>query len=182
MGAIKCLYALANEPQLAPACAVAISPPRLSYSWFCSNPEASEFLQTYQLAERYVAEGRASTLMDVKLPLPFIITAGGYQEKYGPLERYNYLRFVASVPCPTLLTLGSIEVANNLAFRELPKILGEITSRNKHLCLEMIADADHFYNGQRAALASRLIDWLRQTLGQQLQTDRSSRPAKGLTP
>ncbi len=56
MGAIKCLYALAHEPHNAPICAVAVSPPRLSYSWFCSSPEGADFLQTYRLAERHARE------------------------------------------------------------------------------------------------------------------------------
>ena len=31
LGAVKCLYALAQEPQLAATCVIALSPPRLSY-------------------------------------------------------------------------------------------------------------------------------------------------------
>src|SRR5207253_2019123 len=38
MGAVKCLYAPAQEPDLQPACVIALSPPRLSYAWFCSGP------------------------------------------------------------------------------------------------------------------------------------------------
>src|SRR5262245_58794140 len=34
LGAVKCLYAAALEPPLAPACLIAVSPPRLSYSRF----------------------------------------------------------------------------------------------------------------------------------------------------
>ena len=44
-GAVKALYAAAHEPQLDLACLVAVSPPRLSYSWFCSSPEGPEFLR-----------------------------------------------------------------------------------------------------------------------------------------
>ena len=41
LGAVKCLYALAQEPQIGVACIVGVSPPRLSYSWFCTSPEGS---------------------------------------------------------------------------------------------------------------------------------------------
>jgi dienelactone hydrolase len=164
MGAIKCLYAAAHEPQNTPVCIVAISPPRLSYSWFCSSPEGADFLQTYQLAEQHAANGQAGTLLEVKLPLPFLITAGGYLEKYGPEERYNYLRFVASVPCPVLVTLGSIESANNMAFRDAASALAELTAKRKNLSIETIAGADHFYNGVRDVLASRLEAWLQQLM------------------
>src|SRR5262249_50029263 len=110
LGAVKCLYALAQEPQEL-AGIVALSPPRLSYSWFCTQPQGPEFLQTYQQAEALVAAGQPSALLDVKLPLPFVITAAGFIEKYGPEERYNYLRFIGSVHCPVLVTLGSVEMA-----------------------------------------------------------------------
>lgn len=162
MGAIKCLYAAAHAPQDAPVCIVAVSPPRLSYSWFCSSPEGADFLQTYQLAERHAANGEAGTLLEVKLPLPFLITAGGYLEKYGPEERYNYLHFAAAVPCPTLVTLGSVELANNMAFRDAPQALEELAAKRKNLSVETIPGADHFYNGVRDALWTRLETWLRR--------------------
>ena len=37
-----------------------------------------------------------------------------YLEKYGPDERYNYLRFLAGVSCPVLVTLGEKEVRDNM--------------------------------------------------------------------
>ena len=162
VGAIKCLYAAAHEPQDAPVCIVAISPPRLSYSWFCSSPEGADFLQTYQLAERHTTNGQAGTLLEVKLPLPFLITAGGYLEKYGPEERYNYLRFAAAVPCPSLVTLGGIETTNNMAFRDAPQALEELAAKRKNLSVEMIPGADHFYTGVRDVLWSRLETRLRR--------------------
>src|SRR5262249_13795541 len=86
-GAVKGIYALANEPQLGATCLVALSPPRLSYSWFCECPQGPEFLEAFAKAEGYVASGQPLTLMEVKLPLPMVITAAGYVEKYGPDER-----------------------------------------------------------------------------------------------
>jgi pimeloyl-ACP methyl ester carboxylesterase len=164
MGAVKCLYALAQEPRNAPVCVVAVSPPRLSYSWFCSSPEGTDFLQTYRLAEQHASSGQAAALLDVRLPLPFLITAGGYLEKYGPEERYNYLRFVAGVACPTLITLGTVEVANNMAFRETPHALAELAAKRPNLYVETIEGADHFYSGTRKALGDRLEAWMQQAL------------------
>lgn len=161
LGAVKCLYALAHEPQLPARCVVAVSPPRLSYSWFCANPEGPQFLDTYAQAERHVEAGQPATLLDVKLPLPFVVTAVGYVEKYGPDERYNYLRFLAGVPCPALVTLGSVEVANNMAFRGAPEALAELGDRKGRLTVATIAGADHFYTGVRAELLARVEAWLR---------------------
>jgi alpha/beta superfamily hydrolase len=161
LGAVKCLYALAHEPRLPARCVAALSPPRLSYSWFCTNPEGRHFLETYALAERHVESGQPAALLDVKLPLPFVVTAVGYVEKYGPDERYNYLHFVPGVPCPTLVALGSVEVANNMAFRGAPEALAELGDCKSRLTVATVAGADHFYTGVREDLLARVEAWLR---------------------
>ena len=164
LGAVKCLYALAQEPRQAVTCLVAVSPPRLSYAWFCSSPQAQHFLATFTLAEQHVERGEAAALLDVKLPLPFVITAAGFVEKYGPDERYNYLKFAAGVPCPTLVTHGSLEVENNMAFRGAPEALEGLKTRCPRLSAETVAGADHFYTGVREELVARVESWLRSTL------------------
>jgi len=161
LGAIKCLYAAAHEPKLGAVCVAAISPPRLSHSWFCSSPEGPEFGRTYGEATRLVEEGRTEALMDVRLPLPFVTTAGGFAEKYGPDERYNYLRFVAAVPCPVLVTLGGAEVEGNMAFRGVPEALAAPAARHGRMRTAVVAEADHFYTGVRGDLAASVADWLR---------------------
>jgi hypothetical protein len=161
MGAVKCLYALAHEPQLGAACAVALSPPRLSYSWFCAGPKRQEFLDTYAIAERHTGAGQPGALLDVTFPLPYLITAAGYVEKYGPDERCNYLRFAAGVRCPTLAAFGSLEVENNVAFQGAPEALREAAPR---VAVAMVAGADHFYTGLRDEAAARIEEWLRGAL------------------
>jgi dienelactone hydrolase len=164
LGAVKCLYALAQEPQLAATCLIAVSPPRLSYAWFCASPQAPKFLATFAEAERLVTAGQPAALLDVKLPLPFVITAAGYVEKYGPEERYNYLRFAASVPCPVLVTLGSVEVETNPAFRGAPEALAELAARHPRLHAATVSGADHFYTGVRHDVLALVDRWLRTTL------------------
>jgi pimeloyl-ACP methyl ester carboxylesterase len=161
LGAVKCLYALAHEPRLGAFCVAALSPPRLSYSWFCTSPEGPHFLEAYNVAEQHVQAGRPATLLDVNLPLPFVVTATGYVEKYSPDERYNYLRFLRSVPCPTLLTLGGIEVENNIAFRGAPEALAALGDCKGRLSIALIAGADHFYSAARPDLMARVETWLR---------------------
>jgi dienelactone hydrolase len=161
-GALKCLYALAQEPLPDVRCLVALSPPCLSYARFCASPDGPEFLQTYALAEQQVSEGRPAALLDVKLPLPFVVTAAGYVEKYGPDERYNYLRFIAGVPCPTLVTFGGREVESNMAFRGAPEELALLAPRHGRLRVEVIAGADHFYTGTRDEVIRRAEEWFRE--------------------
>lgn len=157
LGAVKSLYALAHESALPVARVVGISPPRLSYSWFCESPEGPRFLETYQKADALVEAGQPTELLDVTLPLPFVITAAGYVEKYGPDERYNYLRFLNGVRVPTLITLGAIEAANNMAFRGAAEAMAQ--SRHRALTVSTIADADHFYSKAREALIDAIDRW-----------------------
>jgi alpha-beta hydrolase superfamily lysophospholipase len=161
LGAVKCLYAMAHEPQLGAAGVVALSPPRLSYSLFCASPQGPEFLETYAQAEQHVRDGRPAALLDVKLPLPFLITAAGYVEKYGPDERYNYLRLLGGVACPVLVTLGGVEVENNMAFRGAPEALAELAARHRQIRVQVIAGADHFYGETKPELAAAVEAWLR---------------------
>jgi alpha/beta superfamily hydrolase len=161
-GAVKAIYAATHEPQLDPVSLIAVSPPRLSYSWFCSSPEGPQFLATYQEAERLVEAGQAGQLIEVKLPLPFIVTAAGYLEKYGPDERYNYLKFVAGVRCPTLVTLGSVEAENNMAFRGSAEELRGLAGKHRQLAVEVVEGADHFYSGVRERLIEAAEGWLKK--------------------
>jgi alpha-beta hydrolase superfamily lysophospholipase len=160
LGAVKCLYAAAHEPASAPQSVVAVSPPRLSYSWFCSSSRRAEFLATYEKAEELTRAGQGGTLVEVKLPLPMAIAAAGYVEKYGPEERYNYLRFLGGVPCPTVILLGEAEVANNMAFQEAPAELARLAENRPLLTFELIAGADHFYSGVREQAWQAIEKWL----------------------
>ena len=164
LGAVKCLYALAQERRPEAAALIGLSPPRLSYSWFCSSAPGPEFLATYARAEQLVQEGHPETLLEIKHPLPFVITAAGFVEKYGPDERYNFLKFVTMASCPTLIALGSKEVENNMAFQNLPETLGEMAAKHRFLRVETIVGADHFYTGVRKEVVACVEAWLR-TLG-----------------
>ncbi|MCI0457189.1 MAG: alpha/beta fold hydrolase [Gemmataceae bacterium] len=160
-GALKCLYAPAQEPALDLSCVVAVSPPRLSYSWFCSGAKAAEFLDTCARAERLVESGQPAALLDVTFPLPFLVTAAGYLEKYGPDERYNYLRFAGGLGCPVLWTFGAAEVEGNVAFQGAPEAVRELATRQPGSAVEVVAGADHFYTGRREEVIERGEGWLR---------------------
>jgi alpha-beta hydrolase superfamily lysophospholipase len=162
LGAVKALYAQAREPHPPAACVVAVSPPRLSYAWFTASEKGAEFRETFERADRHVKEGRPEALLEVQLPLPFIITAAGYVEKYGPDERYNYLRFLADVPCPTLVTLGGVEAQNNMAFRGAAEEIRALAL--PRVSVETVPGADHFYSGVRERLVECVDVWLRTGL------------------
>ncbi len=158
LGAVKCLYAQAYEPMPPAVCILAVSPPRLSHSWFRSGDKAAEFVETYARAERCIADGRPETLIEVRIPLPFLIAAAGYVEKYGPNERYNYCRFLGELRCPTLVTFGGLEVEQNAAFRGAPET---IRAQWPRIQVETVSGADHFYSAGRDELAALIETWLR---------------------
>jgi pimeloyl-ACP methyl ester carboxylesterase len=161
LGAVKCLYAAAHEPQLGLGAIVTISPPRLAYRAFCASADGPAFLQMFQRAAQLANAGQPAALLEVTLPLPMAITAAGYVEKYGPHERYDIARFGGSVPCPTLVTFGGQEVERNMAFHGVPDLLVE-KDRHSRLGVVTIPGADHFYSQQRAQLLDCLESWLRR--------------------
>jgi alpha/beta superfamily hydrolase len=161
LGAVKCLYTVANDTELPVTAVAALSPPRLSYSWFCESAKRDTFLDIYRRAEAEATAGRPEALLEVSFPLPFVITAAGYLEKYGPDERYNFLKFIAAVPCPVLLTLGGIEVENSAAFQGTAEALGQVFPKPKRLTVEVIPGGDHFYSGVRQELGEEMEGWLR---------------------
>ena len=103
--------------------------------------------------------------MEVQLPLPYVITAAGYVEKYGPEERYNLLKLLPGIACPVLITLGGKEVQSNMAFQGLPQDLEALVARTSSVKTEIIPDADHFYTAVRGQLVDRIESWLGSNRG-----------------
>jgi hypothetical protein len=149
LGAVKCIYAAVHEMSLNPALVIAVSPPRLSYAWFCQSPRREDFLSTFQRAEALVQAGQGGTLMDVTMPLPMLISAAGYVDKYGPDERINFLPLTPRLRSPALFVFGSREIETNVAFQNLA---AELNGRE----VVVVEGADHFYAGKRAELADAL--------------------------
>ncbi len=152
LGAVKCLYAAVHEPLLNPHLILAVSPPRLSYSGFCQGPRREEFLEAFHRAEALIQQGQPQALIEVKIPLPLIIAAAGFVEKYGPDERYNFVSLVRRLRCPTWFTFGSQEVADNVAFRGLPDEIEQQRGNRAPVNVLTIPGGDHFYTGVRPAL------------------------------
>lgn len=160
LGAVKAIYALAHDTHDAVTRLVALSPPRLSHSLFQQGPNAAVFDATYESALAHVERGAGETLVQVAFPLPMIITAAGYLEKYGPDEPYDFLKHLPAVACPTLVTFGAAELADHIAFRDSPPAVQALAAQRPHLALAVIPDADHFYTAQHDALLARLLEWL----------------------
>lgn len=163
LGAVKAIYALANAPHAAAKGIVAISPPRLSYRFFRQSPRDAEFFASITTAQQYVAEGQGNTLMEVTFPLPYLITAAGYVDKYGPAERYNFMKLLPQVACPAFFTFGELELEQNAAFFGLADAVANAPAGPAAREVNTIPGANHFYVGVTTLLAARIEAWLRNT-------------------
>lgn len=161
LGAVKAVYSLAHELPPAVRALVAVSPPRLSHSHFLNCPQARQFIDEYELAESHLAQGRPESLMQVRFPLAYLVTAAGYVDKYGPAERYNILKYVNRIACPMLITFGTAELQHGVAFQGLPESLEAERVRGARLRVAIVPGADHLYTGTQAELVERIVVWLR---------------------
>lgn len=159
LGAIKAVYALAADDAPQVAALVAASPPRLSFEHFGQSRRGPEFLKNYAEAERLVSIGKPDELMLVQFPIAYYVTAAGFVDRYGPAERYNILRMLDRVNCPTLMTYGSSEVQAHDAFRGMPEAVEKCATEQNLLQTAVIAGADHQYTGCYDTLAARITKW-----------------------
>jgi len=161
LGAVKAVYTLAQNSALPNVVGmVAISPPRLSHSHFLRSPRGEEFRQTIETAENYVQLGRPQELMEVRFPLPYLVSAGSYVDRYGREENYNVLRLIGTVPLPSLFAYGTREMQSDAAFGGMPDALEVLRSPANSLQVAIIDGADHNYSGVQDALANRIDAWL----------------------
>jgi alpha/beta superfamily hydrolase len=58
------------------------------------------------------------------------------------------------------VTLGSIEMENNMAFRGAADAVADIAQKTPAIAVEVVAGADHFYTGVRPELAGRIERFL----------------------
>jgi GNAT superfamily N-acetyltransferase/pimeloyl-ACP methyl ester carboxylesterase len=161
LGAVKAIYTMAQDPHPQVAALIGISPPQLSYSQFASSTQGTMFCETFARAQRLVEQGQPGTLLEVQLPLPMVITAAGYVEKYGPRERFNYLKFLRSVHIPTLVIFGGQEVESNMAFQGGPEAVAALAAVESRIEIETVAGADHFYTAKRPEVIHVMDRWLR---------------------
>lgn len=163
LGALKAVYTAGQADAPEVSCVVAISGPHLSYERFSQSRAAETFLASYEEARQLVEQGQGEELMKITFPIPYVITAKGFVDKYGPEKRYDLLEWVRRVKCPVLAVYGAAEIHQNVAFEGVPDRLEAIAREDSsRLQVEVIADADHFYAAARPELASRVSRWLKR--------------------
>ena len=144
---------------------LAASPPRLSDTAFQNGPRAADHFASIAAAREHVAAGRPDQLFTAKFPVPMLICAATYLDKYGPDERYNFLPHVDKLSVPTLFTYGQVELeSGGVAFAGLPDAIASVVTNLTSVQVATIPGADHFYTGKYDELAAVMADWARAEL------------------
>jgi pimeloyl-ACP methyl ester carboxylesterase len=162
LGAVKALYALGHEVLDRVGALVAVSPPRLAYSLFLSCPQAAEFRQSYEAATALVQQGRGDTTLEVRFPIPYMASAAGFLDKYGPEETYDYLKWLKQIPCPMLFLFGEKELGH-VAFAGCPDRVASLLASRSECNVATVAGADHFYSERRDNAFAILQKWLQES-------------------
>ena len=160
LGGVKALWsqALAAHPSVQGV--IGVSPPRFVHRRFQGDPRCDAFRRDFVLATQHVAEGRAEFLMTVTQPLPLLITAGGYVDKYGPDDPLDYVPMLPQIRCPKLILVGSQSVETNPALESLPSDLEPLAANDPQLTFELIPGADLNYRNDPAEPWRRIRGWI----------------------
>ncbi|HEY2840203.1 MAG TPA: alpha/beta fold hydrolase [Pirellulales bacterium] len=164
LGAVKAIYSQAHDARPRVAWLAALSPPCLAHSRSLSDRRGAEFAEDFARATELVRQGRGESLLEIRFPMPYVVSAESYVDKYGPEERYSILKHIDRVACPIVVSYGSAELPTSAAFREMPELLPAAAPQAR-LQITLVAGADHFYTSLHAELWARLEAALRRVLG-----------------
>ncbi len=161
LGSVKAIYSQACEPDDRIAAVIAYSPARLSYELFMTSESREPFSQSSEEAKRMVADRRGEQLFQTKFPFPMLMSALAYLDKYGPKDRYDFVRYIAAVAPRTLLMFGELELASGgPAFAGVPDVIRGLGDLPATIEIAELAEADHFYTGVRDKAAESVAQWM----------------------
>ncbi len=160
LGGVKALLSQETAPHSAVRGVVGLNPPRFVHATFQVDPRCEAFRRDFATAQELVMEGRGETLLTVTQPLPIVITAAGYLEKYGPTDPLDYLPVLSRVRCPRLIVLGGELVKVHSAFDGLPAALAEEAAQDSQLGVECIDGEDINFRNDPEEVWRRMRRWL----------------------
>lgn len=160
MGGVKAAYTLAHERLPEVVRLIVISSPRFCHARFMASPRAAAFRADYVAAQAAVAAGDPERLMSVTQPTPFLATARGFLDKYGPEDHYDLVRHLPRTGCPTLVVLGTRSPEQSIGFEGLPEALQELAAAHPHINVELVEGANTNYTGCAEIPFERAMRWL----------------------
>lgn len=158
LGGVKALRSQSTAPHPAVTGVIGLNPPRFSHQKFQADPRCAAFRRDYAEAECLVADGQPERLINITQPLPMIITAAGYLEKYGPGDPLDYVPLLPKITCPHLIVLGGQCVEANPAFDGLSESLN--AARHSSLTCELVPGADINFRNDPSEPWRRMNPWL----------------------
>ncbi len=148
MGGVKSIYSQAHSPHLAVCGIVCLSPPRFCHSHWMAHPQGSAFREHFALASRLIAEHQPNALFECRQPTPFVATASGFIEKYGPDDRYDFVPLLNRVTVPVLILLGDKTLKTSPAFDTHPQELERLRDAGVPVTFQVVTDTDMSYSGR----------------------------------
>ena len=160
LGAIKSLYAQANNPHPKVRAIIGLSATRLSHNKLIDTPRGELFRETIERCRALIEAQKGDEPILVQFPFPTWMTPQCYIDKYGPEETYNWMHFIDKVEIPTLLIFGQKELDDDPAFEGVREELDQLRRGWNPLTIEEVEEADHFYTSKFETVDDLINRWL----------------------
>jgi pimeloyl-ACP methyl ester carboxylesterase len=163
LGAVKALLLQAQVPHAAVRRVVAISPPRFHHATWQRHPLGELFREDYRQAADRVARGEGQSFFAARQPVPYVTTAAGYLEKYGPEDRYDFVPQLSRITGPVLLLVGERSERDSPAFAETVSVLQHDARSAGHVTVRRVPLVDIGYRHDPEAPWREFHDWINAT-------------------
>jgi pimeloyl-ACP methyl ester carboxylesterase len=160
MGGVKAIYTMAQATHPAVSHVVTLSAPRFQHAAYMAHPQAEKFRNDYEAARAFVDDGMPDRLMSITLPLPMLITACNFLEKYGPEDTYDIVKHLPQVGRPVLLLVGTESITRSPVFSNQPEEVGALSEENPQIEFQTVKEANTNYTGLWEVPFTRVRDWL----------------------
>ena len=170
MGAVKVIYYQAHLQDPRVATVIAVSPLRLSRSYYLTTEAATDYERYYQEAQELIQSGHPEALINVVediVPGQGIFGAQAYVEKYGS-EKYNLENYAQKVRCPLLIMAGTEETHPRL--RDCAQDVYNSFQDKANVELMLIEGAGHGLAEIGDSLPEAVAQWMARTLPQEVTT------------
>ena len=158
LGAVKVVYAQAQNQDPRVAAVVSLAPLRLSHSYFSQCELAEEHLRFFEQAKALVEAGRPDELMEVTFPISHHFTAAVYLDRHGG-ERYNLcIDHTDKVTCPLLILTGSEEKHPRML--NAGRDMYELARGNPDTKWVHVEGGDHGLQNKNDVFLDELLGWL----------------------
>jgi len=147
MGGVKAIYSQAHVPHPQVRSLVCLSPPRFCHQHWMQHPQADAFRATFAEAQAAVESHDPERLLRCRQPVPFLATARGFLEKYGPANRYDIVHLLPQVLVPVRIVIGSETLKSSPAFDTLPADVDQLQGSKASVTLTILPGVSMSYSG-----------------------------------